>query len=179
MPFIKGKVVVEEVDKDMWLLLEPVIYEGRKQRFEVPAGFMTDFASVPQAFTWLIPRYGIYTKAAVLHDYLCVEKPVNRSDADGIFRRVMRELEVSFLRRWIMWAAVRAGSSLSHASTGELLIWVIVAIPAVLFLLIPTLVVIVWSAVFWLIEGLVYLALKPFSRKQVNAPDGFGIAPDN
>jgi hypothetical protein len=179
MPFIQGKVAVEEIDKDMWLLLEPVIYAGRKERFEVPTGFTTDFATVPQVFTWLVPRYGVYTKAAILHDYLCVEKPVNRSDADGIFRRVMRELGVSFLRRWIMWAAVRAGSGLSHASPSEFLIWLFVAIPAVAFLLIPTLVVIIFSAVFWLIEAIVYLFLKPFSKKQVNGPDGFGIAPDN
>ena len=64
-------------------------------------------------------------------------------------------------------------------SAGEVLLWIIVAIPAVAFLLIPTVVVVVFSAVFWLIEGIVYLFLKPFSKKQVNAPDGFGIAPDN
>ena len=34
--------------------------------FEVPAGFDTDFASVPTPFTWLVPRYGLYTKAAIL-----------------------------------------------------------------------------------------------------------------
>jgi hypothetical protein len=31
-------------------------------------------------------------------------------DADGIFRRAMRELEVPFLHRWVMWAAVRWGA---------------------------------------------------------------------
>jgi Protein of unknown function (DUF1353) len=36
--------------------------------------------------------------------------PADRLDADGIFRAAMRELEVPFLRRRIMWAAVRWGA---------------------------------------------------------------------
>lgn len=63
---------------------------------------------------WFLPRYGRYTKAAVLHDYLWSEAVpaglLTRADADGIFRRAMRELQVPFLRRWIMWAAVRWGA---------------------------------------------------------------------
>jgi hypothetical protein len=80
----------------------------------VPVHKRTDFASVPRAFVWFIPRYGRYTKAAILHDYLCsVAVPagrIGRIDADGIFRQAMRELGVPFLRRWIMWAAVRLGA---------------------------------------------------------------------
>jgi hypothetical protein len=68
---------------------------------------------VPGLFTWLVPRYGRFTKAAILHDFLCDEAKEGRfirSQADGIFRRVMRELGVGFIRRWVMWAAVRLGS---------------------------------------------------------------------
>lgn len=178
MAFIQGKVSVEEIDEKYWLLLEPVIYQGAKQNFTVPAGFTTDFASVPTAFTWLIPRYGVYTKAAVLHDYLCAEKPVNRSDADGIFRRAMRELEVSFLRRWMMWAAVRAGCKFESAGFGEVMLVLLVAVPSVVFLLVPVVVVVVWSAVFWIVEAVVFAGLKPFSKKQVNPPKIFGVASD-
>jgi hypothetical protein len=176
MPFIEGSVTVEEIDANTWLVLEPVIYQGNKRTFTVPPGFETDFASVPKVFTWLIPRYGVYTKAAILHDYLCATKPVNRSDADGIFRRAMRELGVSFLRRWIMWAAVRAGGKLESASFAEVLLWLVVAVPASAFLLVPTVVVLAWSAVFWLIEAIVYLFLKPVSHKPVNPPKYFGMS---
>ena len=57
--------------------------------------------------------YGRYTRAAILHDYLWrfrvgnATDPVSRRDADRLLRRVMRELGVPFLRRWIMWTAVR------------------------------------------------------------------------
>jgi hypothetical protein len=76
-------------------LLEALNYQGERDLFKVPAGFVTDFASVPGLFTWLVPRYGRFTKAAILHDFLCDEAKEGRfirSQADGIFRRVMREL---------------------------------------------------------------------------------------
>lgn len=78
---------------------------------EVPASMQTDFASVPRVFVWFLPRYGRYTKAAILHDHLWRDLvPAGKLtllEADGIFRRAMRELRVPFLRRWMMWAAVR------------------------------------------------------------------------
>ena len=50
-------------------------FRGNIGRLLVPASerepFKTDLASVPRVMTWLFPRYGQYTKAAVLHDYLC------------------------------------------------------------------------------------------------------------
>lgn len=38
----------------------------------VPAGFVTDFASIPRAFWVVLPPTGKYGKAAVVHDYLYV-----------------------------------------------------------------------------------------------------------
>jgi hypothetical protein len=112
MPFTSALVAQQVGDLD-WKLVEPLRYRGHTDEFVVPKGSETDFASVPGAFQWLIPRSGRYTKAAVLHDYLwrhIDEIGIGRSDADGIFRRAMAELDVPFLRRWLMWAAVRANS---------------------------------------------------------------------
>lgn len=104
-------VDVREIDDTNWKTLRALAYCGKVDDFEVPKDQHTDFASVPRAFVWFLPRYGRYTRAAILHDYLWrVEVPagrVSRIDADGIFLQAMRELGVSFLRRWIMWAAVR------------------------------------------------------------------------
>lgn len=112
MPFTSALVAQQVGDVD-WRLVEPLVYAGHTEEFVVPAGSETDFASVPDVFQWLIPRTGRYTKAAVLHDYLWRHLDsvgIPRSDADGIFRRAMAELGVPFLRRWLMWAAVRATS---------------------------------------------------------------------
>ena len=120
-------------DGKFWLLLSPLIYTGKTDRFVVPLGFQTDFASVPHVLTWLVPRTGIYNRAAVLHDYLCkiasgavpsqrdwvggsdeqwhaLPAYITRKDADGVFRRVLRELQVGAKRRRIMYWGVRIGS---------------------------------------------------------------------
>ncbi len=114
MPFEPGSLVVRRVDADRWALVDDLVYRGRWERFLVPAGFRTDFASVPRVVTWLVPRFGAYTLAAILHDWLCSEGirsgAVTSRDADGIFRRVMRESGVPVLRRWMMWAGVRWGA---------------------------------------------------------------------
>jgi hypothetical protein len=114
VPFEPGSLTVRRVDADRWSLVDDLVYRGDRERFVVPAGFRTDFASVPRVVTWLIPRFGAYTLAAILHDWLCSEGirsgVVSPREADGIFRRVMRESGVPVLRRWMMWAGVRWGA---------------------------------------------------------------------
>ena len=114
MPLESGDVVVRRVDDDHWSVVHPLVYRGKWDRFEVPAGFLTDFATVPRLVVWLVPRVGRYTAAAILHDWLCTEGirsgVVTSRQADGIFRRVMREHGVPLLRRWLMWCGVRWGA---------------------------------------------------------------------
>ncbi len=157
MPFLTEALVVRSCGPEWWTLDEDLAYRGRTHRFVVPAGFVTDFASVPKFATWLIPRYGVYTRAAVLHDYLCQEGHVgrfNRRDADGIFRRCLRELNVSWTRRWLMWAAVRAGSFVTGASAKEWLQFLAIALIALPIVVVPLIVVLPWAALFWVIEQL-------------------------
>jgi Protein of unknown function (DUF1353) len=114
VPFESPDLVVRRVDAETWATVDPLVYRGRWQRFVVPAGFRTDFASVPRVVTWLVPRFGAYTLAAILHDWLVDEGidsgAVTARQADGLFRRVMREAGVPVVRRWLMWAGVRWGA---------------------------------------------------------------------
>lgn len=177
MPFVGGDVAVRQRTNETWELLESVVYQGRKDTFTIKRGFETDFASVPRAFTWLVPRYGPYTRAAVLHDYLCIEAHAgrfSRPDADGIFRRAMRELGVSFLRRWLMWVAVRFGGGWRAFWQGGFvkgLGVLLLGLVALAFFVVPVAVVLVWLLAFWILEWILFPALKVFSRKkEVNAP---------
>lgn len=145
MPFVPDSVELREGGPgapDDWSMSVPLTwtgtFRGQIGRLLVPASggdpFVTDLASVPRSLTWLVPRYGMYTKAAVLHDYLCQtvgketiavyptpataarpDAPASepqliriedRSDADEIFRLTMTELGVPWARRWLMWSAV-------------------------------------------------------------------------
>jgi Protein of unknown function (DUF1353) len=114
VPFESTSLVVRRVDAQTWAVVDPLVYRGNRDRFVVPAGFRTDFATVPRLVVWLVPRFGAYTLAAILHDWLCTEGirsgAVTSREADGLFRRVMRESGVPVLRRWLMWCGVRWGA---------------------------------------------------------------------
>ncbi len=170
MAFINDGVAVREISPKLWRLIEPLVYEGTYQEFVVPESFVTDFASVPRLFIWLVPPYGLYTKAAVLHDYLLQSRIVSRSDADGIFRRAMRELGVSFLRRWMMWAAVRIQGKLAEAKLSEILLVILIAIPSLLFLLIPGIVVFIALLIFYVFEYVIFACIKMTSKKKISPP---------
>lgn len=163
MPF-HGDVVVREVDATRFVVVEPLSYTGRREDFTVLPGFSTDFASVPRALVWLFPRYGAYSRAAILHDYLWRTNVVPRRDADGLFRRAMRELGVPFPRRWAMWGAVRLGSHMAGASPVEWGQFLLVLVTMVPFVAVPAVVVQVWLVLWWLVEALFWLAGRLFRR---------------
>lgn len=65
----------------------------------IPAGFITDFNSVPRVLTNILPREE-YGEAALPHDYLYQHggingKPITRADADLVHRE------------FVVWAGVR------------------------------------------------------------------------
>lgn len=88
------------------------------QPFVVPAStasFLTDLTSVPWFFTWLVPKTGPHLPAAVLHDGLVSQDPrevsylgppVDRVEADRIFRDAMLDTGTGRVRAWLVWTAV-------------------------------------------------------------------------
>ena len=85
----------------------PVLING--QPHVIPAGFITDGASVPRGLWNLFPPFGKYNKASLLHDYLYQFGTMTRAQADWCFLEAMKELGVGFLTRWAMYFGVRAG----------------------------------------------------------------------
>ena len=183
-----SEVRVKELEGSDWELLRLLEYKGNRDRYEVPEGMETDFASVPRVFVWFLPRYGRYTKAAILHDYLWREAvptgELTLAEADGIFRRAMWELGVPFLRRWMMWGAVRVGALVKPGGRKGWLrdSWRVIPLLLLALPIVgpPALVILVALAVFYLVELLVYVPQKLFGRKarapqdpaakEVNAP---------
>lgn len=117
MPFTTP-LLVRRVDPATWELVAPLSYQGRVDHWTIPSGYRTDFATVPWFVQWLIPRTGTWTLAAVLHDWLITDGIpaglVTSRQTDGVFRRVLREESVDPVRRWLMWAAVRAAAPFSR-----------------------------------------------------------------
>lgn len=110
--FTTPLVVEAQDDGKTWKLAQEFDYnmgdEGGVQ-IDVPQGFVTDFASVPQIFWNVLPPWGAYGKAAVLHDWLYHEQTYTRAKTDKIFLEAMTVLGVSALRKYVIYAGVRLG----------------------------------------------------------------------
>jgi hypothetical protein len=92
------------------MLMQPLIYlaaEGKE--IIAPAGFITDFASVPRVLWSILPPFGPYSRAAVIHDYLYVVGGCERSYADAIFLDAMKSIGVNIVTRRLMYWGVRCG----------------------------------------------------------------------
>ena len=75
----------------------------------VPAGFVTDYSSVPRLpfMYWFFG--GRAKRPAVIHDYLYATQHLPRQLADAIFYEAMQLDGRRWAQRWSMWAGVRAG----------------------------------------------------------------------
>ena len=154
-------------DSKFWGLTKSLTYHATMRDFTVEPPMRTDFASVPRMFVWFLPRYGRYTKAAILHDHLWqheVGHGISRREADGILRQAMRQLEVPFFRRWIMWTAVRWVSLFKRGDREGWLRDAPIVVPITLLsapILLPAAVAVMVSlVVFWIIEWITYPFLQ-------------------
>lgn len=135
IPAFKQPVLTQVSDRDFALVEDYVyhwIHEQTLYKIVVPAGFITDIASVPRwAWGFILPT-GLHTAAAVLHDFLYrTNKPArllqhhyyyrfldeqwknishypwSRKNCDRLFCRVMREAGTGKIRRRVMFLSVR------------------------------------------------------------------------
>ncbi len=94
-----------------YALLAPTSWKDTRassplQRVDVPAGFVTDFASIPGVFWSVLPPDGDYAHAAVIHDYLYWVQDRKREEADEILRQAMIDLEVKNWQRIAIYKGV-------------------------------------------------------------------------
>ena len=73
----------------------------------VPAGTVTDLATVPRLLWAIFPPHGRYAKAAIVHDYLYEQAIGSKPYADRTFLEAMEVLGVSRLTRMVMYWTVR------------------------------------------------------------------------
>ena len=92
-----------------WRLLRPFIFKSEvlKQTIFVPAGYVTDFASVPRLPLAFLLTGDHAHASAVVHDYLVEYKVVPRKLADQVFREAMQIEKIPRWRRILMYSAVR------------------------------------------------------------------------
>jgi hypothetical protein len=101
------------VDGGHWIVRQPLVYRigVSTEQITVPVGFVTDFASIPQALQSIIKQNGLYILPAVVHDYLYWNQSCTRQQADQIFLLAMIENKVGAIHRGAIHTAVAAAGS--------------------------------------------------------------------
>lgn len=98
------------IGKDFqWILRTDLVYlSDLVGRIIVPAGFVTDLASIPKWVPrWICDPNGRHRPAAIVHDYLVRLTGFDRPTADKVFLEAMKNLEEQPWRAYLMYAAVR------------------------------------------------------------------------
>lgn len=90
-----------------WKLIESFTYDYYGTIITVPRGFTTDFASVPRIFWNILPPFGKYGNAAIIHDYCYDRQLFPRKQCDLIFYKAMLEKGVPKWKAVTMYKMVR------------------------------------------------------------------------
>lgn len=102
-----------------WRLLASLGYSSDLiGQVTVPAGFVTDLASVPRLPVAFFLAGGLAHAAAVVHDWLYTTHQTDRATADSVFREACQACGVSRWRAYLMWLGVRAGGAGSWGADG-------------------------------------------------------------
>lgn len=111
-----------QLGKDVWYTDEAFTFHigalDDNRFVTVPKAFLTDGASVPRAFWSIFPPWGVYGQAAVVHDYLCIERRLTCDgnekpkylpfeEIDKLFYQAMKASGTSVWKRSVIYAAVR------------------------------------------------------------------------
>ena len=107
----ESELKVTKLRTGEWNLIEPLCYYSAivDSTLCVPAGFITDFASVPRIPLAFLVTGDTAHEAAVVHDWLYVSGIYDRATADAIFREAMKAMGEPAIKNWLMWAGVRLG----------------------------------------------------------------------
>ena len=112
MSHFKTKLILEVVDGG-WQVVQPFIYHSELLGcdIEVPTGYVTDLASVPRLFRFIVPVANAKNRrAAVVHDYLCTHPEglvKDQKQADMVFREALSVVGVGRFRSAALYYQVR------------------------------------------------------------------------
>lgn len=103
---------------ELWQLKAPLRYEFVQQDYHgkyiknreviIPAGYVTDFYTIPKALQWIWAKDIFPPHPSVLHDYLLTHMytTFTRAQANRIFYEAMKSMFVPCVRRELFYAGV-------------------------------------------------------------------------
>ena len=99
-----------QADGDRWVLLADFSYtKDDGTVYTAPIGMVTDLASIPRPLWNIMPPFGKYTGAAVIHDYLYQTQIVPKAEADHVLAEAMDCAGVPHHERMAIYDGVKFG----------------------------------------------------------------------
>lgn len=127
--FISGCVAVPspavraDASNKYWTLLEDIEWSIGKSEvtLTVPAGFVTDYASVPQGL-WSIglSPHDRYSRASIIHDYLYWSQVCTKEQSDRLMVIAMKDSKVGSFDEFAVYKGVQYGGQKSWDENTEL-----------------------------------------------------------
>jgi len=106
-----GKTILERVDSTTYRLNSKLSFENINYKVTIKNGLITDGASIPRIFWSIIgcPTSGKYVGSALIHDGLYSSEIIPRKHADDLFLDMLKHNDVGYVKRYLMYFAVRLG----------------------------------------------------------------------
>lgn len=97
-------------DPPIFLLAYPLVFsvDDDKERLTVPAGFVTDLASIPRGLWWWQAPHEGTMAPAIVHDFLYWEQPCAREEADAVMYVAMMQTGMSEFSRNRVYNGIRS-----------------------------------------------------------------------
>ncbi len=119
-------VVFSRFADPMFFLYAPIGWKpnpdqvGQAAPVQVPAGFVTDLASIPRPFWTFLRPDGRYAYAAIVHDYLYWTQERPRAEADLILKFAMEDFDVGAATIATIYNAICAAGGLAWRNNAAL-----------------------------------------------------------
>lgn len=116
-----AELLERESDSQLFELREPFVFSSSVGVITVPAGFISDFASVPRAARWYVDDDDpAILFGSIVHDWIYsqrgavgLERVLTREQADQVLREAMEACGARARQRLVVFWAVRLGGG-SH-----------------------------------------------------------------
>ena len=108
-PRFLNTLQVKQLPDERWELTQPLTFYSSFGFVSIPAGFDTDFCSIPRipfVYSWLGNRF---QAAGAIHDYIYRYKMFPRWICDAILCEAAEALGATPVEQDVLWAGVRLG----------------------------------------------------------------------
>lgn len=108
----RNKLELSPAEGNRWIVTRPATYvlsSSLGHEIEIPAGFVTDLATIPGAVRWVFGKdLGRINRAGVLHDWLYSTHHYSRAVCDAAMYQALRQSGVARWRCKVIAACAHA-----------------------------------------------------------------------